>query len=95
MTNIPSNEEVLGMYLTINSLEDLVNFIVELKRIGLLKEIKSDDILNSFGTKRFPIQIPMNVKGILNLFGNPIVKGVFGKQIDSKVREIYKAAETG
>ena len=84
------------MHLTINSLGDLVNLVVELKKAGFLKDVGSKDILDKFGEKSFPIQIPINLEGAINLFGNPVVKQVFGKKIDSKVHDIWtKAIEAG
>ena len=83
------------MHLTIDSLGDLVNLVVELKKAGFLKDVGSKDILDNFGKKSFPIQIPVNLEGTINLFGNPAVK-VFGKKIDSKVHDIWtKAIEAG
>ena len=83
------------MYLTIDSLGDLVNLVVELKKVGLLKDVHSKELMDVFGDKSFPIQVPIRLDG-LGILGNPVVKKVFGRKLEEKVQDIWtKALETG
>lgn len=84
------------MYLTINSLGDLVNLIRMLKEAGFLKDVTAMDVVSAFEKKDFPLQLPVNVEALLGVLKNPIVGRVFGKKIDLKAKEIWqKAIEAG
>ena len=81
------------MELTINSLSDLVGLIADLIMAGYLKDVKSEDIMTSFGNANYPIRIPIDLKGFTKVVGNPIVKTAGGKQIERRIMEIWKQAE--
>ena len=82
------------MYLTINSLGDLVEMVVELKKAGFLKDVHSKELMDAFGEKSFPIQVPVDLEGLLGILGNPIVKPFKGK-IELKIHRIWETLETG
>lgn len=81
------------MELTINSFSDLVGLIADLIVAGYLKDVKNSDVVAAFANASYPIRIPIDLKGFTKVIGNPIVRKTGGKQIESKIMEIWKMAE--
>lgn len=73
--------------LEIGSLETLVAFIENAKKVGLLKDISTDQVKVSFSRKTFPIRIPVDLNAIIAIAGKPVLKP-FGKQIEKKTVDI-------
>ena len=76
--------------LEIASKADLVEFVEEAKKVGLLKEVD----IRSASEGRFPIRIPVNLDSILKLAGNPLIRKAFGKKIDTAVTSYLKETVT-
>lgn len=77
--------------LEIGSLETLIAFIEDAKKVGLLKDISTEKVRVSFSKKAFPIRIPVDLNAILAIAGKPILKP-FGKQIEKKTVDILNKA---
>lgn len=77
--------------LEIDSLETLLAFIGDAKKVGLLKDISTEQVKVSFSKKTFPIRIPVDLNAILAIAGKPVLKP-FGKQIERKTVDILNKA---
>ena len=77
--------------LEIDSLETLIAFIEDAKKVGLLKDISTEQVKVSFSRKTFPIRIPVDLNAFLAIAGKPILKP-FGKQIEKKTVDILNKA---
>lgn len=73
--------------LEIGSLETLVAFIENAKKVGLLKDISTNQVKVSFSKVTFPIRIPVDLNALIAIAGKPILKP-FGKQIEKKTVDI-------
>ena len=81
------------VYLTIGDLDSLLSFLEEAKeKTGMLKDISLLDVKQSLSDKDFPMQIPVNLDGVLKLCGNPMLKKMFGKKVENTTRKYLKAA---
>lgn len=69
-----------------------MSMIWELRKAGLLEGIGVDDI--SIPEERFPIEVPLNLDGLLELAGKPIVKP-FRKKIDETLTKNIKLVKKG
>ena len=71
------------IYLEIGDLESLMSFMAEAKRrTGLMKDVSLEKMRQTLSGKDFPMRIPVNLDGVLDLAGNPILKKMFCKNID-------------
>ena len=77
--------------LEIDNLETLITFIEDAKKVGLLKDIYTEQVKVSFSRKTFPIRIPVDLNAFLAIAGKPILKP-FGKQIEKKTVDILNKA---
>ena len=73
--------------LEIGNLETLITFIENAKKVGLLKDISTNQVKVSFSKMTFPIHIPVDLNGVIAIVGKPILKP-FGKQIEKKTVDI-------
>ena len=74
----------MGIYITIKDPASLKAFLMEAKGVGLLKDVSLNDM--SFREDDFPMDFPVDIDAFLKLAGNPVVKKVFGKKIESSVK---------
>ena len=79
----------MKIYISIEDLDSLVAFIQEAQKVGLLKDIRKI----SFKESDFPMQLPVDIEAFMKLTGNPVVKKVFGKKIESTLRGYLVGAE--
>ena len=77
--------------LEIDNLETLLAFIEDAKKVGLLKDISTEQVKVSFSGKTFPIRIPVDLNAFLAIAGKPILRP-FGKQIEKKTVDILNKA---
>lgn len=81
------------IYLEIRDADSLVSFLLETqKRTGLLKDISPVKLKEALRNKEFPIRVPVNMNGVLDVAANPILKKVFGKRVEEATRRYIKAA---
>lgn len=78
--------------LEIESLDTLIAFIEDAKKVGLLKDISTEQVKRSFGGKAFPIRIPVDIDAVLKVAGNKVVKTVYGNEIQKKTVDILNKA---
>lgn len=78
--------------LEIKDLETLIAFIEDAKKVGLLKDISTEQVKRSFSGKTFPIRIPVDLDAVLKVAGNRIVKTAFAKTIQDKTVDILNKA---
>ena len=74
----------MRIYIGIEDFASLESFIEEAQKIGLLKDISIKRL--PFNENDFPMQLPIDIEAFLKLTGNPIVKKVFGKKIESTLQ---------
>ena len=75
-----------GLYLGIGDIETLVELAdVVRKKSGLLKDISNEELENVLSKQDFPIMIHVNTDKIIGYVGNPILKGLFGKKLETAV----------
>lgn len=78
--------------LEIESLDTLIAFIEDAKKVGLLKDISTEQVKISFSTKIFPIRVPVDLDAVIKVAGNKVVKAAFGKTIQDKTVDILNKA---
>lgn len=79
------------IYLEIGNKTELISFLREAKeRTGLLKDISLKKVNDTLKESDFPIRIPVNLDGVLDLCGNPILKKMFGKKVEDTTRKYLK-----
>lgn len=79
------------VYLEIRDPTSLISFLAEAKKkTGMLKDVSLDDVRDRLADTDFPICIPVNLDGILNLCGNPILKRMFGKKVEDTTKKYLK-----
>ena len=84
------------VYLEIGNIEDLITFIESAKEVGLLKDISCDKVRNILKEKNFPVRLPIDVTQVLGVASNPVVRKIFGKQIETTtINTILKVANEG
>ena len=81
------------VYLTIESLDGMMAFLTEAqKKTGYLRNVSLSAVRHNLEDAEFPMRIPVNLDGILDLAGSPIVKKMFGKKIeDGAIKFLVKA----
>jgi len=85
-----------GVYLTIEDKNSLVLFLKGAARSGYLHKLDLREVNNWINDVQFPVCIPIDVNGIVDVGRNPIVKSIFGKVLDKGLTEyIRKAMEAG
>ena len=84
------------IYLEIRDAESLVDFLKEAqKRTGLLKDISPGKLRKALSTKAFPIRIPIDLDGVIDIASNPVLKKMFGRKVeDATKRYLIAALET-
>lgn len=81
------------VYLEIGDKHELISFLADAKKkTGLLKDISLERVESSLSKNDFPIRIPVNLDGVLNLCANPVLKKMFGKKVEETTRKYLKAA---
>jgi hypothetical protein len=75
---------MMGVKLKIESKKDWLNLCWDLWKAGLLKDVTVNDV--NLPEAAFPIEIPVQVEGLVKLLGNPLVKP-YRKKIDSTLKE--------
>ncbi len=83
------------VYLEIGDLDTLMAFLRDAQKAGLLIGVSPYKVEHSFSEKDFPVRIPVNLDAVLAVAGNPIVKKVFGKTIETKTVDILNKALRG
>lgn len=78
--------------LEIKDPETLIAFIEDAKKVGLLKDISTEQVKKSFSGKTFPIRVPVDLDAVLKAAGNRIVKTAFAKTIQDKTVDILNKA---
>lgn len=73
------------IYIEIENLDGLMSLLTEAKRKGLLKDVSIEKVERAFQNQNFPMRVPVNTDGILELAGNPMLKKMFGKKIENGV----------
>lgn len=73
------------IYIEIENLDSLMSLLTEAKRKGLLKDVSIEKVERAFRNQDFPMRVPVNTDGILELAGNPMLKKMFGKKIENGV----------
>ena len=82
-------------YLEIGSIDYLIEFIEGVKEVGLLKDISCDKVRSVLSNKDFPIRIPIDLDQVFKIAENPIVRKIFGSQIEkTTIQTILKVANT-
>lgn len=71
----------------IDSKKDYQNLYLGLRKAGLLSSVSIDDA--TLPDNRFPLEIPVEIDGIVNLVNHPLAK-VYKKTIDGKLSEACK-----
>ena len=74
----------MRIYISIEDFDSLNGFMQEAHKVGLLKDVSINS--TSFDEGDFPMQFPVDIEAFLKLTGNPIVKKVFGKKIETTLR---------
>lgn len=74
----------MKIYISIEDLASLECFIEEAQKVGLLKGVNANEL--TFNESDFPMRLPVDIDAFLKLTGNPIVKKVFGKKIESTLQ---------
>ena len=72
----------MGIKLVIEDPESCIETMRELKRAGLLKDIPNEIMLDE---DMFPVEIPVDVGKVLKKIENPVIRKVFGKQMDTAI----------
>lgn len=76
------------IYLEVGSKEEAMAFLAEAKKkTGMLKDVSLEKVNRQLSMKEFPIRIPVNLDGVLNLCANPVLKKMFGKAVEKKTLE--------
>ena len=81
-----------GFYLTIEDAETLTVFIKGCVKNGYLRRLDLRDVISWMNRVTYPIRIPVNLDSVIGVGQNAVVKGIFGKNIDSTVTKYVKAA---
>lgn len=75
------------MILEFTEKRDLIAFLFEVKKAGMLKDLKIEDLSDV----EFPVRIPIKMDGILKIAENPIIRKAFGKKIESVMLSCIEA----
>ena len=70
----------MGIKLRIEDPASFVELMREMKRAGLLKDIPNEIILDE---GIFPLDVPIDISKVLEIAGNPVIRKVFGKKMDT------------
>ena len=70
----------MDIKLRIENAESFVKLLVLMKANGLLKGMPNDV---SFDDEMFPLDLALNVEKLIGMIGNPVVRKIFGKRIDT------------
>ena len=70
----------MDIKLRIENAESFEKLLVLLKANGLLKDMPNDV---SFNDELFPLDLALNVEKLIGMIGNPVVRKIFGKRIDT------------
>lgn len=81
---------MMKIYISIEDLDSLKDFIKEAQRTGFMKEVRINKL--SFTEDQFPLRFPIDIDAFLKLTGNPIVKKVFGKKIETTLQSYLTEA---
>ncbi len=87
MSQIERRDLTMVVKLKIETKRDFNNMYWELRKAGLLESVTVNDI--TLPEKCFPIEIPVNIDGILKLAKHPAVKP-YKKMIDENLSENVK-----
>lgn len=83
-----------GLYLEITDIETLVEIAdIVKKKSGLLKDISKEKLEESLSKQDFPIRIPVMADKIIGYVGNPVLKGLFGKKLETAVMNYLTKVE--
>lgn len=74
----------MGLKLKIDNKRDWLNLYWTLWKGGLLKDVSVKQI--NLDESCFPIEIPFEIEGLVELLGNPLVKP-YRKKIDTTLHE--------
>ena len=74
----------MGIKLKIESKREWLELYWDLWKAGLLKDISLNEI--NLGMDQFPLEIPIDISGLLDLLNNPLVKP-YKKKIDMTLHE--------
>lgn len=83
------------VYLEIENVDQLIAFVTEAKKEGLLKDISLAEVRHTFNKKTFPIRVPIELNAILGLCKNSIVKKIIGGKFETLTRKAMKYVEAG
>ena len=87
----------MKIFLQVDDEQTAIDLIREVKgKTGLLKDVNLYSLKQALDRKQFPIQIPVDLDGLLKVAGNPLVKRIFGPKIEGTTKRILKQViETG
>lgn len=74
----------MGIKLKIESKREWLELYWDLWKAGLLKDISVNEI--NLSADQFPLEIPVEISGLCELLGNPLVKP-YKKKIDMTLHE--------
>lgn len=74
----------MGLKLKIDNKREWINLYWTLWKGGMLKDVSLKDI--NLSESAFPIEIPFEIEGLVELLGNPLVKP-YRKKIDATLHE--------
>lgn len=79
------------VYIEIGNKNELISFLQEAKvKTGLLKDVSLNKVNHSLNESDFPMRIPVNLDGVLNLCENPILKKMFGKKVEEVTKKYLR-----
>ena len=81
-----------GVYLTIEDAETLTAFIKGAVKNGYLRRLDLRDVISWMNRTAYPIRIPVDVDSVIGVGQNAVVKGIFGRNIDSTITKYVKTA---
>lgn len=81
------------VHLEIGNKQEFISFLAEAKKkTGMLKDISLREVNDRLSEDDFPVRIPVNLDGVLNLCANPMLRKLFGKKVEDTTRKYLKAA---
>lgn len=81
-----------GIYLEIENKRALATFVKGAVRNGYLRRFDLRDVADWINETAYPIRVPVNLESVIGVGANPVVKGIFGGNIDKVLSNCIQEA---